>query len=120
MSNQPENTNQQPETVTPEEVRQSLLAELQASKQVIAELSDEQLETIAGAGSRWDGVKALYQISRKGGDSPLSSAITAVSKGPKFGMGRAEKGDHGSQDMYKKSADHLWMREGQILPPPKL
>ena len=48
MSNQPENEHQQYETVTPEEVRQSLLAELEAGKQAIDELSDEQLEEVAG------------------------------------------------------------------------
>jgi hypothetical protein len=48
MSNQPEHENQQPETVTPEEVRQSLLAEIEAGKQAITELSDDQLEEVAG------------------------------------------------------------------------
>jgi hypothetical protein len=43
MSNQPEN-----ETLTPQEVRQTLLSEIEASQQAIAELSDEQLEEIAG------------------------------------------------------------------------
>jgi hypothetical protein len=50
MSNQPEYENQQPETVTLEEVRQSILAEIEASKQAITELSDEQLEEVAGGG----------------------------------------------------------------------
>ncbi len=44
MSNQSE----QEKTMTPEEVRQSLLARLEASKQAIAALSDEQLEAITG------------------------------------------------------------------------
>jgi hypothetical protein len=48
MSNQPENENQQSQTVTPQELREFLLAELEASKQAIAELSDEQMEIIAG------------------------------------------------------------------------
>jgi hypothetical protein len=56
MFNQPENENQQ--SVTPEEVRQSLLAELDASKQAIEELSDEQLEEVDG------GVGSLYQHFR--------------------------------------------------------
>lgn len=43
MSNQFEN-----ETVTPETVRQFLLSELDASQQVIASLSDEELEAIVG------------------------------------------------------------------------
>ena len=48
MSNQPEHENQQPEMVSTEEVREYLLTELEASKQAIAELNDEQLEQIAG------------------------------------------------------------------------
>lgn len=48
MSNQLENEKQQFQTVPMQEVRQSLLAELDASRQAIEELSDEQLETIAG------------------------------------------------------------------------
>ena len=48
MSNQPENENQQIQTVTPQELREFLLAELEATKQAIAELSDEQMEIITG------------------------------------------------------------------------
>ena len=50
MSDQPENEKQQSATVTSQELREVLLAELDASKQVIAELSEEQLEEIAGGG----------------------------------------------------------------------
>lgn len=46
MSNQSENEQQQ--SMTPEEARQHLLAELDASKQAIAELSNEELEKITG------------------------------------------------------------------------
>lgn len=46
MSNQPENEMQQ--ILTPEEVRQSLLAEIEASKQAIQELSDKDLEEAIG------------------------------------------------------------------------
>ena len=59
MSNQPEHDNQQPEILTPEEVRQFILAELEASKQEIAELSDEQLTEIAGAGGYQDPTRGL-------------------------------------------------------------
>jgi hypothetical protein len=51
MSNQPENEKQQPETMTVQEIRESILIELEASKQTIAELSDEELKQIAGAGN---------------------------------------------------------------------
>src|SRR5690349_18554654 len=46
MSNQSENEMQQ--TPTPEEVRQHLLTEIEASKQTIEELSEEELEQVAG------------------------------------------------------------------------
>jgi bacteriocin-like protein len=46
MSHQPDNEIQQ--SMTPEETRQHLLAELEASQQAIAELSNEELEKITG------------------------------------------------------------------------
>ena len=46
MSNQSENEIQQ--TQTPEEVRQRILTELEANQQAITELSDEELEAVAG------------------------------------------------------------------------
>ena len=46
MSNQFENETQP--TMTPEEERQRLLSEMDASQQAIAELSDEELEAVAG------------------------------------------------------------------------
>ena len=45
MSKQPEN-----EARTPQELRQALLSELEVSQQALVELSDEQLEEVAGAG----------------------------------------------------------------------
>ena len=45
MSNQPEHEKQQLQ-----ELRQSLLSQLEASQQAITELSDEQLEQVAGGG----------------------------------------------------------------------
>lgn len=50
MSNQSEQDHQQPETITVEEVRAYLLAELEASQQALAEVSDEELTQIVGAG----------------------------------------------------------------------
>ncbi len=49
MSDQIENKNEPSRTVTPQEMREYLLAEIEASKQVLTELSDEQLEEVAGA-----------------------------------------------------------------------
>jgi hypothetical protein len=48
MSNQSEHENQQ--SLIPEEVRQALLAEIEATQQAIAELSNEQLEEVVGGG----------------------------------------------------------------------
>src|SRR5690348_6067791 len=48
MSNQPDQDKQLSETLTSEEVSQSILAEPKTSKQEIGELSDEQLMDIAG------------------------------------------------------------------------
>jgi hypothetical protein len=48
MSNQSENENQQ--IMTPGEVRQLLLAEIDAVQQAIAEVSNEQLEEVVGGG----------------------------------------------------------------------
>lgn len=45
MSKQPEN-----EALTPQQLRQALLSELETSQQTLVELSDEQLEAVAGAG----------------------------------------------------------------------
>ena len=94
MSDQPENEMQQ--TVTPEEVREAMLAELDASKQTIEELSDEELESIAGAGAGWEGVKLMYGVNRRDGHSMLKSAVGAVMYGPK--VGKAFKDAIGIQD----------------------
>ena len=80
MSDQPENGNQQ--TITPEEVRQALLTELDASKQAIEALSDEELEAITGAGATWDGVKLEYGLSRDAGNGRIKSAYRALRYGP--------------------------------------
>ena len=47
MSRQPEN-----EVLTPQELRQALVSRLEASKQMISELSDEELEAVTGAFNR--------------------------------------------------------------------
>ena len=60
MSNQPEQENQQFETVTLQEIREAILADLEASKQEIAALSDEELEQVAGEGlTNW--ISGLHQ-----------------------------------------------------------
>lgn len=61
MSNQPENEIQQ--SLTPEEVRQYALDELEASKQVIKGLSDEELEEITGG--LLTNFRAGYQYTKK-------------------------------------------------------
>ncbi len=73
MSDQAENENQQ--TVTPEEVRQSMLAELDASQEAIAELSDEELEEVAGGvGGIAGGFRAIFR-------SGIFNASNALTKG---------------------------------------
>jgi len=47
MSHQPEN-----EALTPQELCQALVSELDASKQVLSELSDEDLTAVTGAFNR--------------------------------------------------------------------
>jgi len=85
MSNQPEQENQQPETVTPEELR----------PQAIAEFSDEQLvEVTAG---RWvqhaiSGIKATWKAERDTGRSPLMSATSAIVNGIGDGIKLGHKG----------------------------
>jgi hypothetical protein len=93
MSNQSENENQQSETVTPEEVRQYLLAEIEAGKQAITELSDEQLEEVAGGG----------RFGRGGGARPAPGEGMRV---PGTGSGG------GSGSMLKQAA--LWTVGGTI------
>jgi hypothetical protein len=85
MSNQPENENQQ--YVTPEEVRQFLLTELDASKQVIEELSDEQLEEVAGGGLSIY-LKALAGIGKYGkpAESFSMPGRAILRMGKAFGM----------------------------------
>jgi hypothetical protein len=48
MSNQPEQENQQSETITSQELREFMMDELEARKQLVAEISDEQLTEIVG------------------------------------------------------------------------
>jgi hypothetical protein len=59
MSNQPEDEMQQ--TLTSEEVRQPLLAEIEASKQAVVELSNERLEEVVGGLSLRGGIVGLKQ-----------------------------------------------------------
>ena len=108
MSNQPENEIQQSSIL--EEVRQSLQAELNASKQAIADLNDEELEAIAGgvkSGDALSGVQATYKLARKGGNNLFSSAIIAIKSGPKFGVSLGKKGFQDSQAMYDHGAQ-IW------------
>jgi hypothetical protein len=64
MSDQFEN-----ESMTPEEVRQSLLAEIDATQQAIAELSNEQLEEVVGGKGFLNWVKQCFNC---GGSKPAA------------------------------------------------
>jgi hypothetical protein len=66
MPNQPEHKHQQ--TIAPEEVRASLLADQEASKQAITKLSDEYLAEIQGAGlttALYDGFSGIVRMLRR-------------------------------------------------------
>ena len=85
MSNQPEQENQQPETVTPEELRQ----------QAVVEFSDEQLVEVTG-GRRVQnailGIKATWKAERDTGRSPIMSAASAIVNGIGDGIKLGQKG----------------------------
>ena len=92
MSNQPELENQQFETLTPEEVRQALLAEIEATRQAIAELSDEQIEEITGGGLRGAVVGAvqgakLFSKEAKMEGAGIGSQLAQGAKGA-FGLAK--------------------------------
>jgi hypothetical protein len=88
MPDQLENEMSQPKTMTPQELRESLLTELEAGKQALTELSDEEvLEAITGGGlsrsfsapSLGANNPQLYHLlsapsSRSEGNSPLASS----------------------------------------------
>jgi hypothetical protein len=105
MSNQPENDVQQP--LTPEEVRQYTLAEIEATKQVIAELSDEELEEIAGAGPQLSGMIATYKFARSrqysndgsNGNGVIKSLQYAWNNGGSAGKSLAAQGKTNYKDM---------------------
>jgi hypothetical protein len=109
MSNQPENEMQQ--TPTPEEVRQYLLAEIETSQQVVAKLSDEELEEIAGAGAGLSGMIATYKFQRSqqynydnrpdNRPSIMTSLGNAWQNGARTGNALAAQGINGSSDMLK-------------------
>jgi hypothetical protein len=61
---------QQPESLTPEELRQFLLAELEVGKQVIEALNDEQLEEVVGGVRNYTAEEHLIAMRYDG--SPLS------------------------------------------------
>jgi hypothetical protein len=78
MSQQPEN-----EALTPQELRETLLSEIEASQQAISELNDEQLEEITGGG-----FFSNLSFIRKNGYSPVYMSAEglnrlAKAKGPR-------------------------------------
>src|SRR5689334_20753623 len=84
MSKQPEQENQQ----TPQEMRQALLAELEAGEQAIAELSDEQLEEVAGGG-----LKLFKNVSEKTKDRlAIAGGVTALLSIPALALGAGHNG----------------------------
>lgn len=100
MSNQPVHDRQQPETMTPQEIRQSLLADIEAYKQAIIELSNEELDEITGGGPQIEGMKAMYTYYKNDkGANIFTSIKKAVTKGPAAGLYRSSMGFVDSKDM---------------------
>ena len=92
MSNdQEEHQYQQPQS--PSELRQSILAEFEAVKQSITDLSDEQLEEIAGGGL-FAGVKGVYDYYRQYKNaSVIKSVGAALKQGSSAAKAAATYGD---------------------------
>lgn len=75
LLNQSENEKkQQPETLTPQELRRSLLAKVEAGKQMIEALDDEQLEEVVGGAGDVAGVLAGMRASSPPPAPRLSNA----------------------------------------------
>ncbi len=107
MSNQSETEMPLSETASLENVRQFLLADLNATRQAISELSEEELEAISGGGCltcnniapeegqpvhignpgdpRINGIKASYLAMRDVGKNPIKSMYLALRYGPRTG-----------------------------------
>ena len=91
MSNQSEYENQQNETLTPEEMREFLMAVTEATEEDIAQLSDEQLEEITGgiAGTSfsfrgaWRGGVNGYNGANYTGKDPVKGFINGLRDGAK-------------------------------------
>ncbi len=102
MSNQPEDEIQQSETMAAQALREYLLEELEASKQALAELSDEELEEVAGGGSGTiiAGIKATYKYNREDkGANIFTSIKRAIINGPSNGQNRRAQGFYDAKDM---------------------
>lgn len=119
MSNQPEHNNQQSETLTTEEVRQALLAELEASKRTIDELSDHQLEAIIGAGGCVscmsttyilpDVTKEYYQNQRDKGKSRWQALGATVRNGLPLAHDIDQTGDIRSYETPEEAVRRVMM-----------
>jgi hypothetical protein len=91
MSNQSEYENQQNETLTPEEMREFLMTVTEATEEDIAQLSDEQLEEIAGgiAGTpyslrgAWRGGVQGYNGANYSGKDSIQGFFNGVRDGAK-------------------------------------
>ena len=91
MSNQPENG-----VLTPQELRQTLLNELETSQQAITALSDEQLEEIAG-GRGWGKFAAGAAVGAIFGPSIINTF---------FGGGQNSQNNQGNQNFQISHPPH--------------
>lgn len=78
MANQPEQENQQSETVTSQDLRQFILTELEARKQLVAEISDEQLTEIVGGtiGKVYESPKITWTPKTAVAVTPAKKTVT--------------------------------------------
>ena len=86
--------------MTPQEVRQFVLADLEAYKQAITQLNNEELEEITGGSPQFEGIKAMYTYYKKDkGANIFTSIKKAVTKGPAEGLYRNSMGFVDFKDM---------------------
>src|SRR5690348_10314133 len=99
MAKQTEN-----ETLTLQEVRALLLAELEASQQAIAELSDEQLEEIVGGmfNGRW------WRLPSSSTHGQHAAATSTDVSGPSPASSSSSPGYSLTAHLDEKLRQHLW------------
>src|SRR5690242_15486286 len=107
MSDQPENEKQP--SMTPEDARQFLLAEIDARQQAVEELSNEQLETIVGGAGFRDFVHNFIMKCITCGRHPASPHVS-----PSASSGSLASS--GSFESARSSSSHSGASDGSVGP----